>query len=232
MSFPKSGRTWVRYALAIEGLRPDFTQAGHGARTFELGRGFRGISDQMRQSRIIFLHRNPLDTAVSYFFQLSRKDLRRGSGRWLRRAPVLAALGRMPPSTIDAFVCDDRYGVPLICEFNRCWLNGLETWSKEKLIVSYEDLRADPARGFEPVFGFLGRSDADMQAVAEKSSFDQMRSVERSGTGRDLRLYLSDNDDPESAKVRKGKVKGYWDYLTPATIEASDEIAARYGFQV
>ena len=144
VSFPKSGRTWVRYALALDDVRPTFTHAGHGARTLELGRTFRGTPNWLRDTPILFIYRNPIDTAVSYYFQLTRKDLRKSSGRWLKRAPILAALGRLPPTDIDDFVRDPRYGVPLICAFNRGWLDALSDWTKRHLVVRYEDLKMDP----------------------------------------------------------------------------------------
>jgi hypothetical protein len=47
-----------------------------------------------------------------------------------------------------------------------------------------------------------------------------------------LRLGIQVPGEPESMKVRKGKVGGYKDYLKPDIIKACDQIAASFGFQI
>jgi hypothetical protein len=46
-----------------------------------------------------------------------------------------------------------------------------------------------------------------------------------------MMLSVGREDDPESRKVRRGRVGGYRDYLSDATVERCREIASRYGFE-
>ena len=59
-----------------------------------------------------------------------------------------------------------------------------------------------------------------------------MKSIEMSGDGKDLFLYGLRNDDPETLKVRKGKMRGYFDYLDADAIARASRTAATYGFEI
>lgn len=230
ISFPKSGRTWVRAVLRAAGAPITFTHAGHGSRTEELGRPFAGVPEKLRDRRVLFLHRDPLDTAVSFYFQVTRKDFAPGTLRHFQRLAPLWLGGRLPPSSIDAFVLHPGYGVEAVCRFNRGWIDHLAA-RPGSLIVTYEALRAEPRSGFAGVLEFVGGNLGKLDDAVAAASFEAMRAREEARIGKRAGLLRPDRADAETRKVRRGKVGGYVDYLTPGTADKAREIAARYGFE-
>ena len=57
ISFPKSGRTWMRYVFHLVGCPVTFTHAGHGTSQREMGEPFSGVDTSELRSKNIFLHR-------------------------------------------------------------------------------------------------------------------------------------------------------------------------------
>ena len=98
ISFPKAGRTWVRAVLRKSGAPLTFTHAGDGSRGRELGLPFDGVPAAYRERPVLFLHRNPIDTAVSFFFQVTKKDFAAGTFKYYQRYPRLWLRGVLPPA--------------------------------------------------------------------------------------------------------------------------------------
>lgn len=227
VSYPKSGRTWVLFALTENGIDADFTHAGASTNRRELGLPFQGVQPQLADIPLVFLHRNPIDTAVSMFHQVTRRDLRKGSARYYRMFLPLLLRGALPPADIDAFVLHPTHGIEKICRYNRAWLDHL-AGRDDCLVLTYEAMRADPAQGFQRILDFFGETGVTGAELAESATFEKMKSAERSGDS--AVLSQARTADPHGAKVRKGKVKGYLDELKPETVAACREIAARHGF--
>jgi hypothetical protein len=228
VSFPKSGRTWLRYAATLAGLEPEFTHAGHPTHIDRIGYGFQGIPYEFDERDVFFLHRNPLDTAVSYYFQILHKDCVPGRKTWHK---FIRDRGFHPPTDINKFVVAETWGVPLICEFNRAWIDYL-TPKTGTVILTYEHLKEDPTDGLARFFDAMGHPDVDAADIAARTSFEAMRDLQASEDGPLHRLTQPFANDPESAKVRRGQVKGYKQYLDRTTIKLAAKIAARYGFTV
>ena len=77
-------------------------------------------------------------------------------------------------------------------------------------------LRAAPTEQFRVLLARLGESTPDVsifQAALEFSEFENMRKLEAAGAFDSKILQARDPADPESFKVRRGKVGGYTDYL-------------------
>ena len=227
VSYPKSGRTWIAYALSGAGLDVTTTHAGSSTNRREVGRTFAGIQPALRDVPLVFLHRNPIDTAVSMFHQIHRRDFRRGSLRWWRMLMPLALRGAVPPRTIDSFVLHPLYGVEKVCAFNRTWLNEVSS-RPDCISISYEQLRADPSTEFQQLIDFFGVKHITGADLADAADFAKMRTSELSlPENAKLRIHKS---DPQSMKVRRGKVNGYFDELRADTIEKCEAIIARYAF--
>ncbi len=229
ISYPKSGRTWMRAVLKAAGVPLPFNHAGHGSLKRELGQPFRGIPAEFADRPVLFLHRNPLDTAVSFYHQVLHKDFARGTRKWYQRFVPLWLSGRLPPSTIDAFVLHPTYGVEAVCRYNRAWIDHVAARA-DSMIITYEDLRADPRAGFARVLTFLGRDPAGVEALVEAASFENMRAREEARLAKASGFLRPDAADEGARKVRRGKVRGYADVLRPETIERAEAMAARYGF--
>jgi hypothetical protein len=230
VSFPKSGRTWVRSVLKKAGAPLLFTHAGAGSQGHELGRAFAGVDPDILARPALLLHRNPIDTAVSFFFQVTKREVAPGTIKHLQRMPRLWLRGRLPPRDPDAFVLHPTNGVEQVCRFNRAWLDALADRADCR-VVTYEALRADPAPGFGTILQWLGRPVDGIEAIIEAKSFDAMQAREKARTNGRPALFGRDTSDPSARKARSGKVGGYADLLAPATVDAARGIAARYGFE-
>lgn len=230
ISFPKSGRTWLKAMLGPAGAPIVFTHAGHGSRKEELGRPFERVPDTFRDRPVLFLHRNPIDTAVSFFHQVTKRDFAPGTLKFYQRVVPLWLGGRLPPRDVDAFVLHPGYGVEAVCRFNRGWLDHL-AGRTDCRIVTYEALRADPVAGLSDVIRFVGKEPQGIETVVERASFEKMRARDEAVPPRPFAFLRPDRSDPNARKVRRGKVGGYADELRPETVAAARAIAARYGFE-
>ncbi len=228
VSYPKSGRTWIRYAAAQFGIDLTVTHAGSSTDRRELGNLFSGIPGRLEASPKIFLHRNPIDTAVSMYFQVHRRDFRPLSGRWLRMLPKLYLRGALPPVDIDKFVLHPLYGMLEICEFNRTWVDHV-SGREDCLLLEYEKMRSNPSSEFQKFLNFLDETGVTGNQLAEISTFERMKQV-AGKAGRPGILGSANTSDPSSAKVRRGKVGGYLDELKPDTVNLCRKIAIQYGF--
>jgi hypothetical protein len=232
ISFPKSGRTWLRVMLAIavaetrgepardvvsEWLGSDaptvdgrpilFTHAlsvpaHEPSHAIELY--LRYVSDRRR----LFLFRDPRDTVVSHYFQVSRRA---------RRQPGYES------AAIGDFVRDPERGIDRILAFFRACDDALRAETGPSLVLAYEDLHRDPATELHAALEFFGISADErvIDAAVEFGRFENMRSLERDGAFAldNRRLGTRNPDDPESFKTRKGAVGGYREYLSDADVE-------------
>lgn len=220
VSYPKSGRTWIDFALQSQGIDLMLTHAGCSTNWREIGKPFPGMLPALADLPLIFLHRHPIDTAVSLYHHVTFRDLKRGSARYARMFLPLLLRGGLPPKDIDAFVLHPNHGIEKICRYNRAWLDHL-AGREDCLVLTYESMRGAPDAGFQKVLDFLGVAGLTGADLAQASDFQKMKQAELKGAR------------PEAVpgrKVRKGKVGGYRDELKPETIAACREIMARFGF--
>jgi hypothetical protein len=200
ISYPKSGRTWFRYLLGLAKLDVTFAHGRKGqVPLLTTAAGRTGI----------FLHRNPIDTAVSHFFFLNRYKLRWGTWRHLKAL----AQGRLPPRDLVAFLDHPAFGVAGICRYNRLWLDHLRG-RPEFLVVTYEDMVTKPQETLAGVLHHLEPGqNFDVAWLIQEADFTRMREVEDAGGWRHLGGQKR-RSDPDSRFIRRGKVGGYRDYLS------------------
>jgi Sulfotransferase domain len=241
LSFPKSGRTWFRVMLSriyaiTYGLDRDAPLDGsnfhareprvpsvfftHGNYRDEMSRG-RDLKAMFAPRKIIFLVRHPADAAVSlYFHNLGG-----------RVDPIRRRMKRMPESmegiSVADFVMSPHWGVPAVIAYLNFWHQFLAD-CPDTLMVRYEELRTDPKAQFERVAWFLGeafRSDVVAEAI-ESSSLERLREQERRGDFKSPIMRMSNPSDPNSSKVRRGKLGGYVDYLDTAQVTTIERLIA------
>ena len=95
------------------------------------------------------------------------------------------------------------------------------------------------AAGLQRALAFVGLAavPADrVAAVVAECSFENMRRMEEEGAAASGRLRAGSPSDPESFKVRRGKVGGYRDYLGDADLRYIEdlmrrELPAAYGYE-
>ncbi len=236
VSFGKSGRTWLRVMLSR------FYQVRHGLGERHLigfdnlhrknpaipklffthdnyikdYTGNRDSKADFYGSRVVLLVRNPLDTAVSQFFQWK-----------FRMRPGKKALNEYPEHGSDVdiytFVMSPTAGLPKIIDYMNLWASETNK-IRSLLVVRYEDLRADTAAVLNRVVEFLGTpGSADQIAECVRfASVENMRNMETKRTFwlSGSRMVAKDRTNPNSFKVRKAKVGGYRDYFDDAQIAA------------
>ena len=173
-----------------------------------------------KQRKVILLVRDPRDVAVSLYFQLSK-----------RASPLERAVFEAPDNLAEValfdFMCDPRMGLPRII----AWLTRWEAWIREipeSLMLSYEALRADTPRGLGAIARLIGWdcSEAEIQAAVDFAAFDKLKGLERQHFFQSARMQPGDSRDPDSYKVRRGKIGGYLDYFTPEQLAEIDAILA------
>lgn len=218
ISFPKSGRTWIRFFLASYFKHffdipltfnqakifqrkdlPRFNFSHLDANDKELHMSY----DFLRGKSVLFILRDPRDVAVSYYFQMTKRQ----------------DLVDEHQMSIDEFIMDERFGITRTIAFiNKVYAHKEHFASMD--VVTYEELKKDPNSGMSRVLNYLDMSvDADVleQALAD-SSFENMKKLETQGKVKEELLANPNKKDPEAFKVRKGKVGGYVDYLSPEAI--------------
>ncbi len=242
MSWGKSGRTWLRlmisrfYQLAYgipEGRLLEFDNL-HRANP-RVPRLFFTHSNYLRDytgdwttkqafygKRLIMLVRDPRDVAVSQYFQWK-----------FRMRPVKKLLNDYPPHGAEIgvfdFVMHEGAGLPRILEFFEIWQRELPK-VEASTIVRYEDMRADPSAVLERVLAFLGTpgTPEQIEGAVAYAAYDNMKQLEQKDVFwlNGVRLRPGDRANPDSFKVRRGKVGGWRDYFDERQTLALDAMLA------
>ena len=247
VSLPKSGRTWLRaficayfckrFGLEFT-LRPErYRQPGIPRLIFshdlfehrtkgDLWDRLRGKylvpRRELSRAKIILLARDPRDCFVSLYLQITRRD---------PNAPV-----ELRQKNVSEMLRDKRFGVRAIVNTMNDWIDEFSGRNNFTLI-RYEALRASPAEHFRDLLAMLGESMPDItmfQEALEFSRFENMQKLEAAGAFDSKILHPGDVRDPESFKVRRGKVGGYREYLSVEdqqyAANALAELDPRFGY--
>ena len=256
IAHPKSGNTWLKVMLsrlyqARYGL-PDSLinssdelarrnpaipriSATNGYYSYEgaVGRalGPQAPDSGLRHKPVVLLARNPCDIAVSWYFQFTKRQSARKQE--LINHFIAHPVDRRTISMWD-FVRHSDIGLPSLIDFLNTWERNVKALERS-LILRYEDLRAEPAKTLRQVIELMGESfgDEEIEGAVSFGSFDNLRQLESKGVFRQGGLTLRNPKDPDSFKVRRGKVGGYRDYFTPeqvAELEALMESRLSPGF--
>jgi hypothetical protein len=177
---------------------------------------------ELKRAKIILLARDPRDCFVSLYLQLTRRD---------PNAPV-----KLRQKTVSEMLRDQRFGMRAIINAMNDWLNEFSQRDNFTL-VRYESLRASPAEYFRDLLAVLGELSPDsniFQEALEFSRFENMQKLEAAGAFDSNILHPGDVRDPESFKVRRGKVGGYREYLSTEdqgfAADAMRELDRRFGY--
>ena len=240
VSWGKSGRTWFRVMLSRYyqlhfGLETDFLLEFDNFHRmnrqapkvlFSHNNYIRDYTgqwdslDQYKGRKLVLLVRDPRDVAVSQYFQ------------WrYRMLPRKKALNAYPPHGAEVdifdFVCNPDCGIPRIVGAFNTWARAIPALGEDVLLVRYEDLRADPAAVLGRVVSFTGLDPQPehIEAARDYADYENMKKREASkegmrGSGQ--RVKPGDEGNPDSFKVRRGKVGGYRDYFTPEQVGIVD----------
>src|SRR5207249_11280270 len=247
LSVPKSGRTWIRaflcaYFCKRHGLeftlqparynQPGFPRVIFSHDLFE-HRTKGNLWDRVRgkylvpkrelgRAKIILLVRDPRDCFVSLYVQMTRRDP--------------SAPAKFKRETLSNLLRDKRFGISGIIRTMNDWLHefaGLNSF----MIIRYEALRASPAEHYRELLAVLGETTPDMTIFQEALEFSQcenQQKLEAAGAFDSKILLPGDVRDPESFKVRRGKIGGYREYLSIEdqgyALNALRELDVQFGY--
>lgn len=231
VSFPKSGRTFVRVMLA----RLYQSQFGIDERDTlkfsTLVRAPRTVprilfthnGDAMRRPgqiridrgayagrKVVLLARHPGDVVVSRYFHLKHRS----------HDPARQRLARQP---LEEFVWTEHGGVPSIVRFLNQWANNARDGG-DVLILRYEEFLSDPEATLRALAHFVGLDcdDAALRDAVEFARFDNLKQKERDGYFASTRLGPGRAGTDASFKVRSGKSGGYRDQLSEEGVARVD----------
>ncbi|MBB2974184.1 sulfotransferase domain-containing protein [Mesorhizobium sp. RMAD-H1] len=204
ISYPKSGRTWIRFMLAqLDQADPiRFHHDGFEFNDGSLPPHDFSVQERLERygkvDRIVYLERDPRDVMVSLYHQVTGRfrDFFNYQG------------------TISDFIRDPYFGAHNLARFRAMW----EQLCRQPnvLKITYEDCHRDSAQTLAKVLEFfeLDASAADIARAVEAGSFDKMKELESSDQF-PLPWLRPRNGAP---KVRKGEVGGFRDSLASQDI--------------
>lgn len=166
---------------------------------------------------VVFLLRDPRDVAVSEYFQSTRRAS--AYKRELYEVDQQASMFE--------FVMHSPLGLPAICEYLNFWHRELADWDRVYRLF-YERLRAEPSEELARLMDFLGE-DFSAEEISEAvafTAFENLKRKERQNFFHNSRLQARNVEDPDSYKVRRGKVGGYRDYFSEVELERIDRLVA------
>jgi hypothetical protein len=174
-----------------------------------------GSAARCAKKKLLFLLRNPCDVAVSEYFQSTKRAKQ-------SKVDLYGIDKEMP---MFDFVMRGPMGIPAIVAYLNSWSGSLDKVD-HVLRVRYEDLRAEPVEGLSQVSQFLGApfSAETIQEAVDFADFENLKNLEKQDFFNNSRLRPRNPDDPDSFKVRRGKVEGYRDYFDEDQIRQMEEL--------
>ncbi|HEY8121865.1 MAG TPA: sulfotransferase domain-containing protein [Myxococcota bacterium] len=244
VSFPKCGRTWVRLMLGrlVALQHGGAEKADDLDALFDVYEATRGLRDTptvvfthddwpqhhradeltrdkaplYRDKIVVLLVRDLRDVMVSSFFQLTRREQK-------RHDPSLSAYLRSEVGGADSFTAF----------YNNWWAN--RGVPKQLHVVRYEDLHADPLATLRAILDGIAWPPVSPELlgdVAAWSAFENLRSKSLRSERRELQPRRA--EDPESFKMRRGRVGGFREYLSADDVAFLNErmrrLDAGYGY--
>lgn len=223
ISYPKTGRTWLRMLMKTAlhqhlGIREndplefnELTKVDsriprisvvhddepHWKKPSELTQN---KAKWYNDKKVILLVRDPRDTMVSLYIQMTK--------RW----KVFTDTDK----TINEFIWQEKGALKSMIRYYNIWADNREV-PKDLLMIRYEDIHSQPLECLKESIEFIGVGDVHedtFDKAIETNRLEKLKKREASGEFTTHRLQPGVKNDPESMKMRKGKVGGYHEYLS------------------
>lgn len=238
---PKSGNTWLKVMISrLYQLRYDLPEsklintdefarkipeiprlaATNGVYSYESEVGkllaLDAADNPLRHKPVLFLARNPIDIAVSWYHQFTKRQSR--AKQELINHSIAHPIDRRTVQMWD-FVRHSDIGLPFLIEYQNSWARNIAALP-QGMLVKYEELRAEPVTTLHRIVQHMGAdfSEQEVREAVEWGSFDNLQKLETSGTFSQGGMKLVNRNDPSTYKVRRGKVGGYRDDFEPAQV--------------
>jgi hypothetical protein len=244
---PKSGNTWLKVMISrLYQLRHDLPESklintdefarkipeiprlaatnGYYSYEGEVGKLLAaGAADNpLRHKPVLFLARHPIDIAVSWFHQFTKRQSR--AKQELINHFIDHPIDRKTIGFWD-FVRHSDIGLPFLIEYQNTWERNIGDLERG-LLVKYEELRSEPVPTLMKITRLMGEdfSEEEIRQAVEWGSFDNLRQLESKGTFSQGGMKLRNADDPSTFKVRRGKVGGYRDDFEPQQVAELEQL--------
>ncbi len=228
ISFPKTGRTWVRVMLGkyltekygLDGVtKEEMLEVTplHKKRkeipkiifTHDDDPQLKEVEDiqekkeKYSDKEVMFLVRDPRDVVVSLYHQFDKRNEK---------------IDETENKGINEFA---KEKIENIIRFYNIWYQNRNI-PKDFLLVKYEDLHEDTARELNRVINFIGEENINpdlVNSAVEFAKFEKMRKMEKNKEFETGKLAPGNKNDPNSYKTRKGKIGSYEEELNENTIK-------------
>lgn len=238
---PKSGNTWLKVMISrLYQLRYDLPESKL-INTDEFARKIPGIprlaatngvysyesevgkllavdarDNPLRHKPVLFLARNPIDIAVSWYHQFTKRQSR--AKQELINHSIDHPIDRRTVAMWE-FVRHSDIGLPFLIDYQNTWARNIAALP-QGLMVKYEELRAEPVPALLKIVRHMGAdfSEAEVKQAVEWGSFENLQKLETRGTFSQGGMKLVNAQDPSTYKVRRGKVEGYREDFEPAQV--------------
>jgi Sulfotransferase domain len=200
VSYPKSGRTWIRYILSQIDLTNNI-QFHHDTFGFNDGakpqHDFsikRRLEEYSKIDKVVYLQRDPRDVMVSLYYQITGrfKDFFNYN------------------EDISSFIRDEYFGAENLKRFSEIWATLCKKF--EFLTVSYEECHQDMETVMRRILNYYGFDidDSKLTQAIENARFENMKQLEASESF----PYPWLKPRNQSPKVRLGKINGFQNELS------------------
>lgn len=231
ISFPKSGRTWLRLLLgkvfalhfgieendnllmldelaSVCSSMPKIKVTHDDDPHWKKSRELSVSKNEYAEKKVILLVRDIRDIIVSNFFEKTKREKMYYTG------------DRKYDGDLSCYLRTDVGSVETLIHFYNIWADNRHIPS-DFLLIRYEDMHRNIKVELLKVLSFLGLPKIPEQVIneaVEYTSFENMHKLEMDNAFQSFILRPGDKNDPESYKVRRGKVGGFVDYLSEVDI--------------
>jgi hypothetical protein len=239
---PKSGNTWLKVMLSrLYQIRYDLPESklintdefarkipeiprlaatnGYYSYEGEVGKLLAaGAADNpLRHKPVLFLARNPIDIAVSWYHQFTKRQSR--AKQELINHFIEHPVDRRTVQMWE-FVRHSDIGLPSLIEYQNTWARNVQEL-EHGMLAKYEQLRTEPVPTLHKITQLMGEdfSEEEVRVAVEWGSFDNLQKLETSGTFSQGGMKLVNANDPSTFKVRRGKIGGYKDDFDAHQVE-------------
>lgn len=255
---PKSGNTWLKVMISrLYQIRYDLPESklintdefarkipeiprlaatnGYYSYEGEVGKLLAaGAPDNpLRHKPVLFLARNPIDIAVSWYHQFTKRQSR--AKQELINHFIENPVDRHTVEMWE-FVRHSDIGLQSLIDYQNTWAKNIASLERG-MLTRYEDLRAEPVTTLHQITQLMGESftEDEVREAVEWGSFDNLQKLETKGTFSQGGMKLVNKDDPSTYKVRRGKVGGYREDFDERQVEeleamVRDSIAPELGY--
>lgn len=229
ISYSKTGRTWLRvligkslceiYNLPDEEIINISSKSGtagmphtvysHDGSAMMDKKSYHELTadkSYYRDKKVLLLCRDVRDTLVSAYFQATKRI-------------------NVFNSSISEFIRSEQYGAIKILTFYKHWYENKDI-PKEFLFLRYEDLHKNAEIILQSILRFCGCQEVDntiIKSAIAYASFSNLKRAEMKNRFNTNILAPKNIYDPESFKVRKGKVGNFSEYLSLDDVRYIDD---------